>query len=114
MPKVTKVSQQQMDDFLAAILASNLSEENAEFAKMLIHGNAWMVRQLELGQLSIAKLRKLFQIQGSEKAQIENLNTIQPHQIIKARTLQKIQKGMVVIALMRIKARLLLKLTILN
>lgn len=68
MPKVTKVSQQQMDDFLAAILASNLSEENAEFAKMLIHGNAWLVRQLELGQLSIAKLRKLFQIQGSEKA----------------------------------------------
>ena len=67
MPKVTKVSQQQMDDFLAAILASNLSEKNAEFAKMLIHGNAWLVRQLELGQLSIAKLRKLFQIQGSEK-----------------------------------------------
>jgi hypothetical protein len=68
MPKVTKVSQQQMDDFLAAILASNLSEKNAEFAKMLIHGNAWLVRQLELGQLSIAKLRKLFQIQGSEKS----------------------------------------------
>ena len=40
MPKVTKVSQEQMDDFLAAILASNLSDENAEFAKMLIHGNA--------------------------------------------------------------------------
>lgn len=35
---------------------------------MLIHGNAWMAQQLELGQLSIAKLRKLFQIQGSEKA----------------------------------------------
>ena len=57
-----------MDNFLAAILESNLSDENAEFAKMLIHGNAWMVRQLELGLLSIAKLRKLFQIQGSEKA----------------------------------------------
>ena len=69
MPKVTKVSQQQMDDFLAEIMASNISEKSAEFAKMLIHGNAWMVRQLELGQLSIAKLRKLFQIQGSEKAQ---------------------------------------------
>ena len=68
MPKVTKVSQQQMDDFLAEIMASNISEKSAEFAKMLIHGNAWMVRQLELGQLSIAKLRKLFQIQGSEKA----------------------------------------------
>jgi hypothetical protein len=68
MPKVTKVSQQQMDDFLAEIMTSNISEKSAEFAKMLIHGNAWLVRQLELGQLSIAKLRKLFQIQGSEKA----------------------------------------------
>ena len=68
MPKVTKLSQEQMDDFLAEIMASNISEKSAEFAKMLIHGNAWMARQLELGLLSIAKLRKLFQIQGSEKA----------------------------------------------
>lgn len=68
MPKVKKFSQEQMDNFLAAIMNSNISAENAEFAKMLIHGNAWMARQLELGQLSIAKLRKLFQIQGSEKS----------------------------------------------
>jgi len=68
MPKVTKLSQEQMDAFLAEIMASNISEESAEFAKMLIHGNAWMAQQLELGLLSIAKLRKLFQIQGSEKA----------------------------------------------
>lgn len=68
IPKVTKLSQEQMDDFLAEIMASNISEKSAEFAKMLIHGNAWMARQLELGLLSIAKLRKLFQIQGSEKA----------------------------------------------
>lgn len=68
MPKVIKRSQKQMDDFLAAIMNSNISAENAEFAKMLIHANAWMAQQLELGQLSIAKLRKLFQIQGSEKA----------------------------------------------
>jgi len=67
MPKVTKLSQEQMDIFLAAIMNSNIGAENAEFAKMLIHGNAWMAQQLELGQLSIAKLRKLFQIQGSEK-----------------------------------------------
>lgn len=67
MPKVQKLSQEQMDNFLAAIMNSNIGAENAEFAKMLIHGNAWMARQLELGQLSIAKLRKLFQIQGSEK-----------------------------------------------
>jgi hypothetical protein len=68
MPKVTKLSQEQMDKFLAEILSSNISKESAEFAKMLIHGNAWMAQQLELGQLSIAKLRKLFQIQGSERA----------------------------------------------
>lgn len=68
MPKVTKISQEQMDEFLAEIMASNISEKGAEFAKMLIQGNAWMARQLELGQLSIAKLRKLFQIQGNEKA----------------------------------------------
>jgi transposase len=68
MPKVQKFSQEQMDNFLAAIMNSNIGSENAEFAKMLIHGNAWMAQQLELGQLSLAKLRKLFQIQGSEKA----------------------------------------------
>lgn len=68
MPKVTKLSQEQMDHFLAEIMNSNISAESAEFAKMLIHGNAWMAQQLELGQLSIAKLRKLFQIQGSERA----------------------------------------------
>ena len=68
MPKVTKLSQEQMDNFLAAIMNSNIGAENADLAKMLIHGNAWMAQQLELGQLSIAKLRKLFQIQGSEKA----------------------------------------------
>lgn len=68
MPKVTKLSQEQMDKFLAEILSSNISKESAEFAKMLVHGNAWMAQQLELGQLSIARLRKLFQIQGSEKS----------------------------------------------
>lgn len=68
MPKVQKLSQEQMDEFLAEIMSANISKKSAEFAKMLIHGNAWMARQLELGQLSIAKLRKLFQIQGSEKS----------------------------------------------
>ena len=39
MPKVTKLSQEQMDDFLAEIMASNISEKSAEFAKMLIQGS---------------------------------------------------------------------------
>ena len=68
IPKVTKVTQKQIDDFLAEIMAANLSEESAEFARMLIHGNAWITRELERGKLTIARLRKLFQIQGSEKA----------------------------------------------
>lgn len=67
LPKVVKVTEEQMEKFLSEIMASNLSEESSEFAKMLIHGNAWMAEQLELGKLTIAKLRKLFQIQGSEK-----------------------------------------------
>ena len=45
MPKVQKLSQEQMDNFLAAIMNSNIGAENAEFAKMLIHGNAWMARK---------------------------------------------------------------------
>lgn len=69
IPKMVKITEEQMEDFLGAIMASNLGEERAEIAKMLIHGNIWMARQLELGKLTIAKLRKLFQIQGSEKAQ---------------------------------------------
>lgn len=68
LPKVVKVTEEQMEKFLSEIIESNLSEESSEFAKMLIHGNAWMAEQLELGKLTIAKLRKLFQIQGSEKA----------------------------------------------
>ena len=67
IPKVIKFTQEQMDNFLLSIKESGLDEEKFEIAKMLIHGNAWMAEQLELGKLTIAKLRKLFQIQGSEK-----------------------------------------------
>lgn len=67
LPKVIKFTQEQMDDFLLSIKESGLSEEKFEIVKMLIHGNAWMAEQLEIGKLTIAKLRKLFQIQGSEK-----------------------------------------------
>ena len=66
--QVTKVTQEQMDKVLEKIMASNLDEETAKLAKMLIEGNAWITRELERGKLTIARLRKLFQIQGSEKA----------------------------------------------
>ena len=50
------------------IMASNQDEETAKLAKMLIEGHAWITRELERGKLTIASLRKLFQIQGSEKS----------------------------------------------
>jgi len=68
MPKATKLSEEQMESLFAQIADSNLGSEAAEFIEMAIRGNAWLINQLELGRLSIAKLRKLFQIQGSEKA----------------------------------------------
>ena len=68
MPKATKLSEKQIDELFSKITASNLDDEAAEFIKLAIQGNAWLINQLELGRLSIAKLRKLFQIQGSEKA----------------------------------------------
>ena len=37
MPKVTKLSQKQMDDFLEEIIGSNIIEESIDFARMLIH-----------------------------------------------------------------------------
>ena len=68
MPKATKLSEEQIDALFSKITASNLDSEAAEFIKMAIRGNAWLIAELERGRLSIAKLRKLFQIQGSEKA----------------------------------------------
>jgi len=56
-----------MDTLFADVKKSNLSAENSALFKQLIEGNAWLIEQLELGLLSIARLRKLFQIQGSEK-----------------------------------------------
>lgn len=66
MPKATKISDEQMEALFAQISESNLDSEAAKFIEMAIRGNAWLIEQLELGRLSIAKLRKLFQIQGSE------------------------------------------------
>ena len=69
-PKVKKITQEQMDHLFLNVDKSNLSDEDSALFKQLIKGNAWLVEQLELGLLSIAKLRKLFQIQGSEKASL--------------------------------------------
>ena len=73
-PKVKKISEVQADEFLARVARacqvndSAMIEGDTEIARALIEFNAWVVQQLEQGDLTIKKLRKLFQIQGSEKA----------------------------------------------
>ena len=68
MPKTVKLSEEQIDALFSKITDSTLDDEAAEFIKLAILGNAWLIQELERGKLTIAKLRKLFQIQGSEKA----------------------------------------------
>jgi transposase len=66
-PKLLKVTQEQMEAFLSDIEKAALGSKNIEIAKFLIETNAWFTSELEQGRLTIARLRKLFQIQGSEK-----------------------------------------------
>ena len=67
-PKLIKLTPEQTNALLSSIAKSDLSAETEELIELMIHGHAWFARQLEQGTLTIAKLRKLFQIQGSEKA----------------------------------------------
>ena len=64
MPKVTKLSQKQMDDFLKEIMGSNISEESIDFARMLIHGNAWIAQQLELWPINHSQTTQTFSNTG--------------------------------------------------
>ena len=68
VPKVNKMLDAQIEELLSGVDASNMTKEQKTLLKQVINGNAWLVEQLELGLLTIAKMRKLFQIQGSEKA----------------------------------------------
>ena len=69
-PKAKRFTHEQADKCISELEKLAVSEESLEFVKALIYGNKWMNEQLELGRLTIAKLRKLFQIQGSEKASL--------------------------------------------
>lgn len=69
-PKAKRFTHEQADKCISELETLSVSEESLEFFKALIDGNKWMNEQLELGRLTIAKLRKLFQIQGSEKASL--------------------------------------------
>jgi len=65
-PKAKRFSTEQTDQLLNYLKNNNAPEENFSVAKGLIEGNLLICAELERGTLTIAKLRKLFQIQGSE------------------------------------------------
>lgn len=66
-PKVNRFSTAQTDQLLDYLKKNNAPEKEIFVAKGLIDGNLWLCAELERGTLTIAKLRKLFQIQGTEK-----------------------------------------------
>lgn len=66
-PKVKRILEPHAQAFLEELKTSNLSDEAFNFVKELVDGNRWMREELEKGTLTIARLRKLFKVQGSEK-----------------------------------------------
>ena len=61
-PKIIKITPEQLVQLTEAIRSSNLDPKLGEMIIDNISGNRWLVNALEKGQLSIQKLRKLFNI----------------------------------------------------
>lgn len=61
-PKIVKITPEQLHQLTEAIRASNLDPKIGEMLIDNISGNQWLVVALEKGQLSIKKLRALFNI----------------------------------------------------
>jgi len=61
-PKIIKITPEQLLTLTTAIRGSNLGSELGETLISMISGNQWLIQSLEKGQLSIQKLRKLFNI----------------------------------------------------
>ena len=62
-PKVKRVTAEEKEHILAKLQAVKLEDKEVAFIKGLMHGNEWLCDQLEKGLLTIAKLRKIFDIQ---------------------------------------------------
>lgn len=67
-PKLVNITPEKRERFLGNLKNKDTDEEDFEIALSLIEWNAWLCDALERGILTIAKLRKLFQIQGTEKS----------------------------------------------
>jgi len=61
-PKIIKITPEQLHQLTEAIRASNLDPKIGEMLIDNISGNQWLVVALEKGQMSIKKLRALFNI----------------------------------------------------
>lgn len=61
-PKIIKITPEQLLTLTTAIRDSNLGSELGEMLISMVSGNQWLIQSLEKGQLSIQKLRKLFNI----------------------------------------------------
>ncbi len=67
-PKLIRMHIERTDKLLKTLKKHGVPEEDILDTKNLIEWNAWLCDALERGILTIAKLRKLFQIQGTEKS----------------------------------------------
>jgi transposase len=61
-PKIIKITEEQLAQITKAVRASNLDPEIGEMLLDGVSGNQWLVVALEKGELTIKKLRKLFNI----------------------------------------------------
>jgi len=66
-PKINRLKPEEIAEIIAELEMANVKNKITTLVKGLINGNEWFCDQLEKGLLTIAKLRKLFQIQGTEK-----------------------------------------------
>lgn len=62
-PKVKRITPEEKEALIARLQAVKLEDKEVELIKALMHGNEWLCDQLEKGLLTIAKLRKIFDIQ---------------------------------------------------
>jgi len=67
-PKVERLTPEQIADVIDSLKEAKIQDKVIGLVEGLINGNEWLCDQAEKGLLTIAKLRKLFQIQATEKA----------------------------------------------
>ena len=65
-PEIMQLTPKEIADMISKLESGKSDDKITEVFKMLINEKAWFFDQLEKGLLTIAKLQKLFQIQGTE------------------------------------------------